>query len=142
MQRIVRHGCILAGCALWAGQAWGQGEAAPKLDTGDPQSPPPAAQEKIVPDDRFVLAELAPVGCGFACHGRPPGGFQRMNLLKTGNHAGAHPYLHSVLSIAQGCGKCCCMIVITTLGILGRSADVAFGIERVEAIQHHGPPSL
>ena len=65
-----------------------------------------------------------------------------MNLLKTGNHAGAHPYLHSVPSIAQSCGKCCCIIVITTLDILGRSADVAFGIERVEAIQHHGPPSL
>jgi Amt family ammonium transporter len=35
MQRIVRHGCALTAVALWAGRAWGQGDAAPKLDTGD-----------------------------------------------------------------------------------------------------------
>ena len=113
----------------------------PKLDTGDPQSPPPAAQEKIVPDDRFVLAELALVGCGFACHGRPPGGFQRMNLLKTGNHAGPPPYLYSALPAAQSCGKYCCVTVIMTLSILSRSTDVAFGIYRVEAIHSHSPPA-
>ncbi len=35
MERIVRYGSVLAAVALWAGQAWAQGDAAPKLDTGD-----------------------------------------------------------------------------------------------------------
>jgi hypothetical protein len=114
--------------------------AVPRLDALDPHPlcPLPTRQKKTPPDDMPGFG-FAPISCGCACYGRPPGRFACINLLKVGDHTSSDPNFHSTLPATQSGGNSRCLIITITLDILGWAANMAFGVQRIEAIQHHGP---